>query len=53
MTDEVVPFNDELMGQQAYLPPGAAEWLPLTDTAFRIMKAAGEADDVLLPLTEN
>lgn len=46
MTDEVVPLNDKLKGQQAYLPPGAAEWLPLTEEAFTILKAVDEDDDL-------
>lgn len=45
MTDEVVPLNDKLKGQQAYLSPGAAEWLPLTEEAFTALKSADEADD--------
>src|SRR5690606_15930108 len=46
MTDEVAPLDDNFKGQQAYLPPGAIEWLPLTEEAFTVLKAVDEADDV-------
>ncbi|EPM9933765.1 TPA: SIR2 family protein [Pseudomonas aeruginosa] len=45
MTDEVVPLHDKLKGQQAYLSPGAVEWLPLTEEAFTALKSTDEADD--------
>ena len=45
MTDEVVPLHDKLKGQQAYLSPGAVEWLPLTEEAFTALNSADEVDD--------
>ncbi|AIR88126.1 SIR2 family protein [Pseudomonas cremoricolorata] len=45
MTDDVAPPNEKLKGQQAYLSPGAAEWLPLTEAAFMALKSTEEADD--------
>ncbi|MCK9509629.1 MAG: SIR2 family protein [Pigmentiphaga sp.] len=32
-------------GQQAYLPPGRSEWLPLTEEAFKVLKATDEVDE--------
>lgn len=43
----VIPLSPQHQGQQAYLPPGADEWMPLTADAYRVLKGA-EPDDAHL-----
>lgn len=38
------PLDEAYEGQQAYLPPGSAEWLPLTEDAFKVIKDTDELD---------
>lgn len=38
------PLADSFRGLQAYLPPGAPEWLPLTPDAYQIINGIDPAD---------
>ena len=40
----VVPLSADYQGQQAYLPPGADDWMPLTADAYQVLKGV-EPDD--------
>lgn len=40
----VIPLSPAYQGQQAYLPPGASEWMPLTTEAYQVLKGV-EPDD--------
>lgn len=40
------PHEKNSEGCQAYLPPGRSEWQPLTEDAFKLLKASDTADEV-------
>lgn len=44
----IPPFPSSYKGLQAYRPPGAAEWLPLTENARQVLKPTPEVDDELI-----
>ena len=49
----VIPLTLQHQGQQAYLPPGANEWMPLTAEAYRVLKGAEPADAQLISSNRN
>ncbi|MEG8247932.1 SIR2 family protein [Pseudomonas paracarnis] len=42
------PIDEALRGQEAYLPPGATEWQPLSDNAYKALKFADAADEAII-----
>lgn len=48
-----VPLSSQHQGQQAYLPPGGAEWLPLTADSYAVLKGAEFDDDQVIRSNRN
>ncbi|MNZ36149.1 hypothetical protein D3C78_535620 [compost metagenome] len=43
-----IPLSADYKGQQAYLPPGATRWMPLTVAASKVLNMTEEVDESLV-----
>jgi len=49
----VIPLPPTYGGQQAYLPPGASEWMPLTAEAYQVLKGVEPDDENVISSNRN